>query len=163
MADPAMTVTQGQEAPALDSPELYVNRELSWLDFNARVLELTEDPRVPPLERVRFLAIYESNLDEFFMVRVAGLHDQVDAGIDAPGADGLSASDTIDAIAARVRELDRRHARAFEQVTAALAEEGILVTGSAGRVRAAMHLYNDDADVDRLIAAMRRRSISASS
>ena len=78
-------VTATREAPALDSPELFANRELSWLQFNERVLELAEDERTPLLERVKFLAIYASNLDEFFMVRVAGLHDQVDAGIDARG------------------------------------------------------------------------------
>ena len=74
----------------LDDPSLYFNRELSWLDFNQRVLELAEDPEVPLLERVRFCAIYASNLDEFFMVRVAGLFDQLDAGIDARGPDGLA-------------------------------------------------------------------------
>ena len=75
----------------IDDPALYFNRELSWLDFNQRVLELAEDPEVPLLERVRFCAIYASNLDEFFMVRVAGLFDQLDAGIDARGPDGLAA------------------------------------------------------------------------
>ena len=64
--------------PDLADPSLYFNRELSWLDFNDRVLQLAEDPRVPLLERVNFSAIYEDNLDEFFMVRVAGLHDQVE-------------------------------------------------------------------------------------
>ncbi len=62
-----------------------MNRELSWLDFNERVLALAEDESIPLLERVKFLAIYAANLDEFYMVRVAGLHDQVDAGIDARG------------------------------------------------------------------------------
>ena len=85
-------VTRNTQIPALDSPELFVNRELSWLQFNERVLELAEDERIPLLERVKFLAIYAANLDEFFMVRVAGLHDQVDAGIDARGPDGLSAA-----------------------------------------------------------------------
>src|SRR5690242_13428299 len=60
--------------PDLEDPSLYFNRELSWLDFNDRVLQLAEDPRIPLLERVNFCAIYEDNLDEFFMVRVAGLH-----------------------------------------------------------------------------------------
>ena len=71
--------------PDLKDQSLYFNRELSWLDFNQRVLELAEDETVPLLERVKFCAIYASNLDEFFMVRVAGLWDQVDAGIDARG------------------------------------------------------------------------------
>ena len=66
-------------SPDLSDPSLYFNRELSWLDFNDRVLQLAEDPRVPLLERVKFSAIYEDNLDEFFMVRVAGLHEQVEA------------------------------------------------------------------------------------
>ena len=78
------------EGPDLEDPALYFNRELSWLDFNERVLELAEESSVPLLERVKFCAIYASNLDEFFMVRVAGLFDQVDAGIDARGPDGLS-------------------------------------------------------------------------
>src|SRR5881227_243614 len=94
--------------PALDDPRLYTNRELSWLDFNERVLELTEDEEMPLLERVKFLAIYCSNLDEFFMVRVAGLQDQIEAGIDARGPDGISASETIDQIVERVSEQGRR-------------------------------------------------------
>ena len=86
----------------------YVNRELSWLDFNERVLQLAEDDRVPLLERVKFLAIYTTNLDEFFMVRVGGLHDQVDAGVDARRPDGRTPGETIDAIASRVTGLDER-------------------------------------------------------
>ena len=64
----------------LSSQALYFNRELSWLEFNARVLELAEDESIPLLERVKFCAIVSINLDEFFMVRVAGLHDQIEAG-----------------------------------------------------------------------------------
>jgi polyphosphate kinase len=121
-------VTAPPEAPALDSPELYTNRELSWLQFNERVLELAEEEATPLLERVKFLAIYANNLDEFFMVRVAGLHDQVDAGIDARGPDGLSPSDTIDRIAERTRELGHRLSRQWEDhVRPALAEHGIRV------------------------------------
>ncbi|MGA8744843.1 MAG: polyphosphate kinase 1 [Solirubrobacterales bacterium] len=92
----------------IDDPALYFNRELSWLDFNQRVLELAEEEDVPLLERLRFCAIYASNLDEFFMVRVAGLFDQLDAGIDARGPDGLAPGAQIDAIQARVLELDHR-------------------------------------------------------
>jgi polyphosphate kinase len=94
--------------PDLSDPSLYFNRELSWLDFNQRVLELAEDESVPLLERVKFCAIYASNLDEFFMVRVAGLWDQVDAGIDARGPDGLSPREQIQGIRSRSLELDRR-------------------------------------------------------
>src|SRR5215216_5671561 len=121
-------VTAPREAPALDSPELYANREVSWLQFNERVLELAEDERTPLLERVKFLSIYASNLDEFFMVRVAGLHDQVDAGIDARGPDGLSARETLERITARDADLGRRHSEAWERdVRPALAAQGIRV------------------------------------
>jgi len=121
-------VTAPREAPALDSPELYANREVSWLQFNERVLELAEDERTPLLERVKFLSIYASNLDEFFMVRVAGLHDQVDAGIDARGPDGLSARETLERITQRHAELCDRHSAAWENVVRpALANEGIRV------------------------------------
>src|SRR5215217_4130582 len=121
-------VTAPREAPALDSPELFENRELSWLQFNERVLELAEDERVPLLERVKFIAIYANNLDEFFMVRVAGLHDQVDAGIDARGPDGLSARETLERITARDADLGRRHSEAWERdVRPALAAQGIRV------------------------------------
>ncbi len=71
--------------PDLEDPSLYFNRELSWLDFNDRVLQLAEDPSVPLLERVKFAAIWESNLDEVFMVRVANLQDLVDAGTQTRG------------------------------------------------------------------------------
>src|SRR2546421_10739361 len=97
----AATATQAdrQQAVAerieLTDPSLYVNRELGWLDFNDRVLQLAEDPSVPLLERVKFCAIYTTNLDEFFMVRVAGLRDQIDAGVETASQDGLTPSETI--------------------------------------------------------------------
>jgi polyphosphate kinase len=121
-------VTAVQEAPSLESPELFANRELSWLQFNERVLELAEHENTPLLERVKFCAIYASNQDEFFMVRVAGLHDQVDAGIDARGADGLSPSETLERIGQRTRELGARHSRVWdEELRPQLAEHGIRV------------------------------------
>src|SRR5437016_7611313 len=82
----------------LSDPALFTNRELSWLDFNDRVLQLAEDESLPLLERVKFLAIFTTNLDEFFMIRVAGLHDQIDARIDARGPDGLSPMATLQGI-----------------------------------------------------------------
>jgi polyphosphate kinase len=112
----------------IDDPALYFNRELSWLDFNQRVLELAEDPEVPLLEQIRFCAIYASNLDEFFMVRVAGLFEQLDAGIDARGPDGLRPGEQIDAIQARVLELDKRLHACFEgRLRPALEEQGIRI------------------------------------
>ncbi len=112
----------------IDDPALYFNRELSWLDFNQRVLELAEEGEVPLLERLRFCAIYASNLDEFFMVRVAGLFDQLDARIDARGPDGLGPGAQIDAIQARVLELDHRLHTCFDgTLRPALAREEIRI------------------------------------
>jgi polyphosphate kinase len=112
----------------LADPALYINRELSWLDFNERVLELAEDPSIPLLERVKFTAIYANNLDEFFMVRVAGVHDQLDAGVSGRQADGMTAAETMEAIAARVRELGARLTGNFEdELRPALAEHGIRI------------------------------------
>src|SRR5256714_2709832 len=120
--------TAREERPRLDDASLYTNRELSWLDFNDRVLQLVEDESMPLLERAKFLAIWASNLDEFFMVRVAGLHDQVEAGIDARGPDGLSPSDTIDQVVERVSAQDGRHSRQWEElIRPELAEQGIRV------------------------------------
>jgi polyphosphate kinase len=114
-----------QAGPDLDDTALYLNRELSWIEFNGRVLELAEDPDVPLLERARFCAIYASNLDEFFMVRVAGIADQIDAGIDAGGPDGLSPAEQIKALRERVMELDARVHRCFEHtIRPALEEHG---------------------------------------
>jgi polyphosphate kinase len=136
MNDPATeslqpTATATDELPQptdLTDPSLYVNRELSWLDFNDRVLQLAEDESLPLIERLKFLAIFVTNLDEFFMVRVAGVHDQVDARIDARGPDGLPPTEVLESIAERVRQLDRRHARQFSEVIRpALAEGGIRI------------------------------------
>jgi polyphosphate kinase len=128
-----VTDLQQTEAPAaappdLTDPGLYFNRELSWLDFNDRVLQLTEDESVPLLERVKFCAIYSSNLDEFFMVRVAGLQEYVDAGIEKPREDGRSPAETIAAIGATVREQMRRQTRVLDGVLRpALEERGIRI------------------------------------
>src|SRR4051812_18100142 len=102
----ALAAELAAEEVDLKDADLYQNRELSWIDFNERVLELAEDERTPLLERVKFLAIYTSNLDEFLMVRVAGLHDQVDAGIDARGPDGLAPAETIERVVDPGRELE---------------------------------------------------------
>src|ERR1700679_4082496 len=97
-----------QREHRLDDPSLYINRELSWLDFNERVLQLGEDEATPLLERVKFCAIYTTNLDEYYMVRVAGLHDQIDAGVENPSQDGFTPSETIAGIRERVIQLGGR-------------------------------------------------------
>jgi polyphosphate kinase len=120
--------TDATGTPDLRDPDLYVNRELSWLDFNDRVLQLAEDESIPLIERLKFLSIFVTNLDEFFMIRVAGVHDQVDARIDARGPDGLSPTEVLRGIHDTVREQDRRHARQLTQsVMPELAEQGIQI------------------------------------
>ena len=107
----------------------YSDRELSWLSFNNRVLDLAKDvKRVPLLERAKFLAIFSSNLDEFFMVRVAGLKRRIAAGVAVPSASGILPRDLHEAIMSRARELVTEQARVFaEDVRPALAEHGIEV------------------------------------
>jgi polyphosphate kinase len=102
------------DAPALDDTSLYINRELSWLDFNDRVLQLAEDARLPLLERVKFCAIYTTNLDEFYQVRVAGLRDQIEAGVETPSQDGRTPSETLALIRERVLAQGRRLTDCFE-------------------------------------------------
>ncbi len=110
----------------LSDPSLYLNREVSWLDFNERVLQLAEDEELPLLERVKFCAIYTTNLDEYYMVRVAGLHDQIEAGVENPSQDGATPSATIGAIREQVLELGGRLTACFEQrLRPALARHGI--------------------------------------
>jgi len=103
-----------QAGPNLEEPQFYFNRELSWLDFNERVLQLAEDASVPLMERLKFAAIFTSNLDEFFMIRVAGLHDQVDAGLSDPGPDGRTPSQVIDELRDRIVELNERLTACFQ-------------------------------------------------
>lgn len=104
----------------------FLDRERSWLAFNERVLELAEDPRIPLLERAKFLAIFASNLDEFFMVRVAGLKRRIATGVAQRSASGLQPREVLDQIWTRSRELMARHAAAFQQeVLPDLAMEGI--------------------------------------
>ncbi len=106
----------------------YLNRELSWLDFNARVLALAEDPSQPLLERAKFLAIFASNLDEFYMVRVAGLKRRDDTGLAVRSADGLSPREQLSRIATRSQAIAVAHARVFlDHVEPELGEEGICV------------------------------------
>jgi polyphosphate kinase len=113
--------------PAIDlrDPSLYLNRELSWLEFNRRVLHEALDPRTPLLERLKFLGIFSSNLDEFFQVRVAGLKQQSAAGIVERTADGMTPEDQLSAISSIVREMVRQHRQCLSEVLPALAAEGV--------------------------------------
>ena len=112
-------------APEPD-PTRFLNRELSWLDFNSRVLALAEDSELPLLERVRFLAIFSENLDEFFQIRVSGLRERVSAGIRTPGPDGLDPVNQLRAIREQAAELLRRQATTFtKDIAPALEEAGI--------------------------------------
>jgi len=118
------------EASDLDNSRLFNNRELSWIEFNARVLELAEQDDMPLMERLKFLAIFTSNLDEFFTIRVAGLHDQVDAGLHDPGPDGRTPSQVIDELRERILELNERQTRCSQdEVRPALAEHSICIVG----------------------------------
>ncbi|MEU4397370.1 RNA degradosome polyphosphate kinase [Micromonospora orduensis] len=123
-------VEEDDEAPA--APPLpedrFLNRELSWLDFNARVLTLAEDQRTPLLERAKFLAIFASNLDEFYMVRIAGLKRRLSAGLPVRGGDRLPLRTQLELIAERTAELVARHAACFvDDVLPKLADEGIRI------------------------------------
>jgi len=125
----------GTDSPAVsDRPERsarakvdfpYLNRELSWLEFNARVLYEARDERNPLLERVKFLCIFAGNLDEFFQVRVAGLREQVEAGKAHRSPDGRTAEEQLAAIRARAIELSAEHSAIYLDVRHSLAAEGV--------------------------------------
>ncbi|MGY4100454.1 RNA degradosome polyphosphate kinase [Nocardia sp. R16R-3T] len=125
---PAATPPADETAVQRLPRDRYLNRELSWLDFNTRVLALAEDASLPLLERAKFLAIFASNLDEFYMVRVAGLKRRAETGLSVRSADGRSPTEQLELIAARTQEIADRHARVFlHSVLPALTAEGIAV------------------------------------
>ncbi|MDQ6874679.1 MAG: RNA degradosome polyphosphate kinase [Actinomycetota bacterium] len=126
----------------------FLNREVSWLDFNARVLALAQDPATPLLERVRFLAIFATNLDEFFMVRVAGLQRRQQTGLSLRSPDGRSPREQLAMIGTRAAELVARHAACFcDEVAPALEKEGIRIVHwdeVTGEHRSRLHSYFRD-------------------
>lgn len=126
------------DPPNFKAPAYYINRELSFLEFNQRVLDLAADPAEPLLERVRFLAISSANLDEFFEIRVAGLRERQERGAGGAGPDGRSISEQIEAIHARSRRLVAEQYRILTEVlTPALVESGIELLQRAKVPRAA--------------------------
>ena len=102
--EPALRALESGASPDLSDPALFINRELSWLDFNTRVLSIAHSANIPLLERARFLSIVASNLDEFLMIRVAGVRRKVKAGITDPGADGLTPLQQYIAIHQRIQK-----------------------------------------------------------
>jgi polyphosphate kinase len=127
----------------------FSNRELSWLDFGDRLLDLADDSSVPLLERVKFIALLAEGLDEFFQVRVAGLKDQVDAGLRTRSSDGLRPAETLAAIRLKVTELVERQSRIFlDEVVPSLAEAGVRLSDWASL---------DDDDREYLVEVFRRQ------
>ena len=120
------------DASAIDgeAPERFINRELSWLAFNARVMEVAEDAAYPLLERVRFLSISATNLDEFYMVRVAGLHGQVAAGVTQRSQDGLTPARQLEKVNEAAAELMADQQRCWRRLHVELRAAGIVVCGA---------------------------------
>jgi polyphosphate kinase len=117
--------TKQTQKTDLDNPRLYLNRELTWLEFNRRVLHMAADDAVPLLERVKFLAIVSSNLDEFFMKRIGGLKQQIATGIRTPSVDGLTPLDQLRKSQAVVRDIHQEQNRIYRQMHELLGAQGI--------------------------------------
>src|SRR5881398_3978295 len=138
---PEATARTEEESSAVAAPEVvqtaherfgdpknFINRELSWLEFNRRVLEEAQDQRQPLIERVKFLTIFSSNLDEFFEIRVAGIKQQIESETSDVGADGLSPTETFNRIERLVRELvAAQYSLWNEELLPLLAKNGIRI------------------------------------
>ncbi|HPE79027.1 MAG TPA: RNA degradosome polyphosphate kinase, partial [Gammaproteobacteria bacterium] len=133
-------VESGAPEPVdLNDPSLYLNRELTWLEFNRRVLHEAEDPRNPLLERLKFLAIVSSNLDEFFMKRIGGLKQQLGAGMSIKTVDGRTPKEQIAACYEVVRQQESAQREVYQQLRSELGAHGIEILSYDG-------LSRDDTD-----------------
>ncbi len=142
-ADEGLAALLAADDP-LTSPARFINRELSWLEFNVRVLEEAENARHPILERLRFLSISASNLDEFYMVRVAGLRAQVRNGLDRPGQDGLSPGQQLERINAAALVLMDRQQDIWRDILAEMDAEGVQLIKPDGLSREERTWLRDD-------------------
>ena len=124
----ALSIGSAPPEDEFQDRSLYFNREVSWLAFNRRVLEEARDPRWPLLERLKFLCIFHTNLDEFFMIRVSGLHDQLEAAVTQRSADGLSPTEQLQAIGEIVRrDVELADRTLAEDILPRLAEQGVRI------------------------------------
>ena len=122
-----MSKTKKNKKRSFETNDYYINRELSWIAFNQRVLELAQRKSIPLLERLKFLAIFSSNLDEFFMIRVAGLNQQIDANIRKKAIAGRTPLQQLKAISERVHALMDRHTNLVKEVLSELRTHGLYV------------------------------------
>ncbi|MGF1512309.1 MAG: polyphosphate kinase 1 [Elainellaceae cyanobacterium] len=153
MAQPKVVDTPDPSAP-LDNPDFFFNRELSWLEFNYRVLYEALDERTPLLERLKFMAIVSSNLDEFFMVRVAGLLQQVEAGVDTVTPDGRTPQQQLDDISDRLHPIiEQQHACFEDTLRPKMAEHGIFLL-SYSDLNEAQRRYVEQHFVDQIFAVL---------
>jgi polyphosphate kinase len=122
------STSEGTSTSRFSAPENFTNRELSWLEFNRRVLEEAQDPTQPLIERVKFLTIFSSNLDEFFEIRVAGIKQQIESETSDVGADGLSPTETFNVIQRTAHEMVATEYTLWkDDLAPALAKNGIRV------------------------------------
>lgn len=138
------TATVAPEVQSLEDPKLYVNRELSWLEFNQRVLDEAHDPQNPLLERVKFLAISANNLDEFFEVRVSGLMQQVESHNDSTGPDGISPAEQLTLISTRAHRMVAEQYQCWSnELLPALNDAGIEIHAGEPKLSAAAEKFLD--------------------
>ena len=130
-SDHEAAIKQNLDEVGFETEARFINRELSWLAFNERVLEEAMNPRHPLLERVRFLSISSSNLDEFYMVRVAGLMAQDDAGVKTPSQDGMTPAEQLVAINERARRLLADQQEIWAELKQELRAKGIVVLSAS--------------------------------